>query len=84
MKIKKYLKKMADYLDVDKQKYSSRKSCLEDILKKLKKRKRNLKEQLKNETSKKRIEALSEELQVVQTQRKKGLKALKELNEENS
>ncbi|MFC1748609.1 hypothetical protein ACFL2V_07360 [Pseudomonadota bacterium] len=84
MKIKKYLKKMAIYLNVDKQKYSKRKDCLEHVLKKLKKRKHELKNELKGETNDKRCKLLQEELNVVQSQRKKGLKALKELNRENA
>lgn len=83
MKIKKYLKKMTDYLDVNKQKYSSRKACLKQVLKQLKKRKLELKSQLKSEKSDKRCKSIKEELKVVQTQRKKGLKALKELQKES-
>lgn len=80
MKVKKYLKKMADYLDDKKQKSTNQKNCIKQILKKLKKHKQELKEQLENETSDKRRKSIKKELDVIQTQRKKGLKALKELN----
>lgn len=83
MKLKKYLTKMTDSLNVNKQKYSSRKACLKQVLKKLKKQKQELKSQLKNETSDKRCKSIKGELKVIQTQRKKGLKALKELQKES-
>jgi len=82
MKIKKYLKKMTDYLNVDQQKFSNRKAYLEHILITLKKQKRKLKDQLKEETDEKRCKLLEEELDVVQTQRKKGLKILRALEKE--
>jgi len=82
MKIKKYLKKMADYLNVDKQNFSNRKAYLEHILKMLKIRKRKLKDLLKDERDEKRGTSLKDELGVVQAQRKKGLKILRNLEKE--
>ncbi len=83
MNIKKYLNKMTDYLDVDKRKYSSRTACIQQVLKELKKRKHELKAQLKTETRAKKCESLKTELSVVQAQRKKGIKALTALKKEH-
>jgi len=82
MNVKKYLVKMTDYLGVDRRRCKSHRACLKLILKKLKERKHQIKELLTEEESKGRRVALKEELSVVQAQRKKGLKALKLLDED--
>jgi len=84
MNVKKYLNKMTAYLDVDRQRCASHKACLELILKKLKKRKHEIKALLTEEGDAERRAALAEELSVVQAQRKKGLKALKLLCEDEN
>ncbi len=82
MNVKKYLKKMTDSLGLDRDRCRNRKACLELILKKLKKRKREIKILLSKEQSEEQLAILQQELSVIQAQRKKGLKALKAVDDE--
>ena len=79
MNIKKYLKKMAQYLSVDKRECASRKSCIKKVLKALNERERNLLKKLSNEKDSEQRVELTEEIKIVHRKRKKGLKALREL-----
>jgi predicted nucleic acid-binding Zn-ribbon protein len=79
VKIKKYLNKMADYLNVEKRECANRKACIKKVLKALKERERGLKAKLAKENDSKQRKKLKEEIEVVHRQRNKGLKGLKEL-----
>jgi predicted nucleic acid-binding Zn-ribbon protein len=79
VKIKKYLNKMAEYLNVEKRECANRKACIKKVLKALKERQRSLKEKLAKEKDIKQRKKLKEEIEIVHRQRKKGLKGLQEL-----
>lgn len=70
---------MADYLNVDKRECASRKACVKKVIKALKVKEKELKKKLEEEKDDKQRQILCEEIEVVHKQRKKGLKALKEL-----
>ena len=77
MKIKKFLEKMADRLDPDERRSSSRKGRIKAILKSLKQQRKELERQLEAEGDPHKQKKLETEIAIVQAQRKKGLKALK-------
>lgn len=70
---------MAEYLSVDKRECASRKACLKKVVKALKLREKELKQQLVDEKDIKLCNKLKEEIDIVHKQRQKGLKAIKEL-----
>ena len=77
MKTPKLIKKVESYLDADKKKQRKQMDSIQEILKKLEKKQRILKDKLakeKNQKSRKRIQT---DLDIIFVQRKKGLKALK-------
>ncbi|MCP5315624.1 MAG: hypothetical protein H6955_18840 [Chromatiaceae bacterium] len=79
MKTPKLLKKAEEILSAEKMKRRDKKKSLKDILQKLKKRKRKLVHKLEAEKNKSDKEKIRKHLAVIRAQRKKGLKALKEL-----
>ena len=79
MKIKKYLNKMADYLNVEKRKCVNHKTCIKKVVKALKERENNLMRELAEVKDAKKCTELNEEIAIVHRQRKKGIKALREL-----
>lgn len=79
MKIKKYIRKMAEYLGVERDECSTRKACIKKVLKKLKKREHRLRDDLEETKNSKQRKKLKEEIEIVHQQRKKGIKALREL-----
>ena len=79
MKTPKLLKKAEEILSAEKMKRRDKKKSLKDILQKLKKRKRKLVHKLEAEKNKSDKEKIGKHLAVIRAQRKKGLKALKEL-----
>lgn len=80
MKIKKYLNKMADYLNVEKRKCANHKACIKKVVKALKERESSLIKEVAKEKDAKKCKELNEEIAIVHKQRKKGVKALRELN----
>lgn len=79
MKIKKFIEKMALYLNLEKRECASRKSCLKLVLGKLRERRQALKAALEGCTDEAEQNRLKEELSIVKAKERKGLKALKEL-----
>lgn len=79
MKTPKLLKKTEEILSAKKSKQREQIKCLKEILDKLKKRKKKLREKLKREDDPHEIERLERDLAIIQAQRKKGLKAVKDL-----
>ena len=73
---------MTAHLNVEKRKSLSRKKYLKIILKELKKREQTLEEQLSREKDINQRKQLNEELNIVHQQRKKGIKALREIKKE--
>jgi hypothetical protein len=79
MKTSKLLKKTEELLSAKKSKQRDRIDSLKEILGQLKKRKRKLREKLKTEKRTRNLERIHKDLAVIRAQRKKGLKALKDL-----
>ena len=79
MKFKKLLGKVRSLLDDEKRKKNLEKSYLKTLLKKLKDKEGELQGELEKEKKKKEREKLKTRIKILQAQRAKGGKALKEL-----
>jgi len=79
MKQKKLLDKLKTFFDSDAREREKQKSDIKDILKKLKKRERKLKEKLDAEKNAGKRKRFQQEIDVIYAQRKKGIKLIKEL-----
>ncbi|MCK5431556.1 MAG: hypothetical protein KAI15_00165 [Gammaproteobacteria bacterium] len=79
MKQKKLLDKLKTFFDSDAREREKQKSDIKDILKKLKKRERKLKEKLDAEKNAGKRKHFQQEIDVIYAQRKKGIKLIKEL-----
>ena len=79
MKRKKLLHILDQLLDMGGRKQREHRNELKIVLKKLKKKKKDLKEEMLREEDKRKLLRLGKELEIVDAQRLKGLKALKEL-----
>lgn len=77
MKTPKLIKKVQEYIDADKMKQCKRQDCIKEVLHKLKKKQRILKEKLTSEKDEKERKQIQKTLDIIYVQRKKGLKALK-------
>jgi len=78
MKQKKLLDKLKTFFDSDAREREQQNSDIKDILKKLKKRERKLKEKLASEKNAEKRKHFKQEIDVVYAQRKKGIKLIKE------
>ena len=79
MKQKKLLSKLKIFFDSDVRGMEKQKSDIKNILKKLKKRERRLKEKLDNENNAGKRKRFQQEIDVIYAQRGKGIKLIKEL-----
>ncbi len=79
MKTPKLIRKAEELLSAKKSKQRKERDCLKEILQKLKARKRKLKDKLKSESNREQREQIRKDLAIIQAQRKKGLKTLKDL-----
>jgi hypothetical protein len=79
MKTPKLIRRAAELLGGEAGKRCEKKRCIKEILSKLKKKECSLKEKLKKEKDPVAIDATQLNLAVIFAQRKKGVKALKEL-----
>ncbi|MGB5259538.1 MAG: hypothetical protein WBO34_03335 [Gammaproteobacteria bacterium] len=79
MKRKKLLNKLADLLDMKGRKQRKHRDELNVLLIKLKKKKVDLKQELRQETDGHRQKRLEKELDIVEAQYVKGLEALQDL-----
>lgn len=79
MKQEKLLDKLKIFFDSDTRERAKQKSDIKDILKKLKKRERKLKEKLEAENNAGKRKRFQQEIDVIYAQRKKGIKLIKEL-----
>lgn len=79
MKTPKLFKMAQQYLGEDAKKAKQHKACIKEILKKLKKKERVLKDKLATEKSDKEKKHIEQDLDIIFAQRKKGLKTLKGL-----
>ncbi|MBC8210049.1 MAG: hypothetical protein H8E21_03205 [Gammaproteobacteria bacterium] len=79
---KKLLKRLADFFDMDVRAREQRKEELSELLTRLKQKEVSLKEELEQEKKENAIKKLEQKIDVVHTQRKKGVKILLELRNE--
>ena len=79
MKQKKLLDKLKTFFDSGAREREKQKSDIKDILKKLKKRGRKLKEKLNAEKNAGKRKLFQQEIDVIYAQRKKGIKLIKGL-----
>ncbi len=79
MKIRKLLEKTQSLFDADERKSKGQKKHLKHVIKKLRKHQKSLEEQLKKESSKAKVEKLTDQINLAHAQRKKGLKVLKSI-----
>ena len=78
MKQKKLIEKLKIFFNLDARKRKKQQSDIKDILKKLKKRERELKERLANEKNTEKRNRIQQKIDIVYAQRKKGIKLIKE------
>ena len=81
MKKTKLLKSLARVLDMDGRKQRKHRDELKDLLKELKKKKLELEQKMLHEKDERKLNRLGKELEIINAQRLKGLKALQELME---
>jgi hypothetical protein len=79
MKTKKLLSKLADLLNADRRAQIENVRCIKEILKKLKKKERDLKEKLDEEDDPDKRAEIDAKLRVIYAQRTKGVGILQEL-----
>ncbi len=79
MATNKLLAQLSDFFDSKKRMQREKIKSLKVLLKKLKKRSKELNQKLSSEKNSKAKQALEKEILIVQAQRKKGLKLLKKL-----
>lgn len=78
MKQKKLLEKLRIFFDSDARERENQKADVKDILKKLKKKQRNLKDKLDAENDAEKRNRIQQKIDVVYAQRKKGIALIKE------
>jgi len=79
---KKLLKKLAEFFDMDARAAEQKKDEIKKLLKKLKAKEKELKKKLKKEVDDAKKEKLVRKIDVVHSQRKKGIKMRKAPNTE--
>jgi len=80
---KKLLHKLAEFFDMDSHARNKHKAELNELLKRLKEKEVSLKQEMEQETEQGARDKLAQKIEVVHTQRKKGLAILKELRAES-
>ena len=83
MKTPKLLKVVKRFLSADKNKQYEHTKCFKDVLKKLKKKERDLKIKLEHEKNEKKQKQIKKDLAIIYVQRRKGIEALKKLKKGN-
>lgn len=78
MKVKKQLKLLAQFLDSDLREERKQRLEMQDLLKRMKRKEKHLKEKLKSEISSEQTVKITHEIEVLHAQRKKGINALKD------
>ena len=81
METKKLIDKMRGLLKLDREHQKKKRDKVRSLLKKLKKRQKELQERLKKEKDSEQKKRIQQNLKVVYTQRKKGIKLCKSLRE---
>ncbi len=81
MKLNKLMKKLQEFLDADSRKRKDHRKDMKVLLRKLKEKEKNLAAKTVGEFEEEKLERLHKEIDMVHAQRKKGISALKGLNE---
>jgi predicted nucleic acid-binding Zn-ribbon protein len=84
MKFDKLLKKLKSYMNAEAEQLQQEDEGLSKVLNKLKKKEKHLKELIATESDADEREMLEQELNVIHSQRKKGIKLLARVREEKS
>jgi len=79
MKTKKLIKKAQQLIHIGNNEHYDQTVSLKEVLKALKEKKVLLKEKLEQEQDKKKIKSINRKLEVISSQRKKGLNLIKKL-----
>ncbi len=79
---KKLLKKLGDFFNLDTRDRQKRKDELNELLARLKSKEEELKTERELETDETQIRQLDKKIDLVHSQRKKGISVLKEINNE--
>ncbi len=79
MNANKLLKTVSRFLSANKKKQNEHTKCFKEVLHKLKKKERQLKNELEHEKNEKTRKRIKKDLEVVYVQRRKGIQALKKL-----
>ena len=79
MKAPKMLKIVKRFLSADEEKQYEHTKCFRDVLKKLKKKERDLKDKLEHEKNDRHRKQIKKELAIIYVQRRKGIEAMKKL-----
>ena len=81
MKLNKMIKELQEFLDADLRKRNKHRDDMKELLHKIKAKERRLAAKALTEFDEEKLERLRKEINMVHAQRKKGITALKELNE---
>ncbi len=79
---KKLLEKLAEFFNMEKSIKEQKKDELYNLLSRLKVKEKSLKKEKEKEMDEKQIKRLTQKIEVVHTQRKKGIKMLKKIKAE--
>ncbi len=81
MKLNKLMRKLQEFLDADSRERKDHRKDMKILLRKLKAKENSLAAKAVGEFDEEKLERLRKEIDMVHAQRKKGISALKELNE---
>ena len=84
MKLKKLLKKLNAHIDKKKEQDMQAAEGLSKVLKKLKRKEQKLQKQLENESDADERELIEQELNIVHSQRKKGIQLLSDIRKKEA
>lgn len=79
MKRKKLLRKLADYLDLDRRAMLEKRDKIKQILKQLKEKEKRLRQKTEEESDEEKKSRYHRELAILRAQRLKGINSLREL-----
>lgn len=79
MKRKKLLRKLADYLDLDRRAMLEKRDKIKQILKQLKEKEKRLRQKVDEESDEEKKSRYHRELAILRAQRLKGINSLREL-----
>lgn len=84
MKLNKMIKELQEFLDADLRKRKKHREDMKELLQKIKAKEKRLAAKALTEFDDEKLKLLHKEINMVHAQRKKGITALKELNEKQA